>query len=258
MTKDDSTQTPRVALLIDADNVNASYAGDLLTHAAKYGDVIVRKGYGGLGQGFPWKKESMLKFAIEPVARYAYVSGKNVADIALVIDAMDLTYRKIVDVICLASNDSDFSLLAMKLREKGIKVYGFGEAKALAAFVSSCDGFVYLSGNNDEDKSSEKTAAKKSAAKTTNADAETKPSAETPPKLSPQIKRHFSDAYDNCGGENGGWVDLGEVAKYMQRIDPAFSPKKYGFSKLKNLVESTEDFHLKWDNATSPRIKKKD
>ncbi|MGI9297754.1 MAG: NYN domain-containing protein [Gammaproteobacteria bacterium] len=223
----------RVALLIDADNISPVHAGDLLKYAATHGNVVVRKGYGALGGGFPWKKEVVFKYAIEPVARYAYTSGKNVSDIALVIDAMDLMMHKSVEVVCIASNDSDFSLLAMKLRENGIKVYGFGEAKTLAAFVASCDNFVYLS---SEENSGESAAA---------GEAEI------------DIKQILADACDNYGDDNG-WANLSAIGGYLVRVNPAFSAKNYGgYKKLGDLVRNLGGFEVEHDaDKLSTKIRK--
>ena len=155
----------RVALLIDTDNVPDGHADELFKRVAVYGNIIVRKGYGVFQTtGIRWRKEIVLGYAIEPVARHTYASGKNVTDFALVIDALDLAYRKAVDVICIVSNDSDFSLLAMKLREIGIKVCGFGTSSASESFVNACEEFVWLEPKQDESPKAQKKPAQKKPA----------------------------------------------------------------------------------------------
>lgn len=252
MSTNDSIQTARVALLIDADNVGDSHAGFMFEHAAAYGNVIVRKAYGVMGEAFRWKKDSLFKYAIEPVARHVYVSGKNVTDIVLVIDAMDLAHRKIADVICIASNDSDFSPLAMKLRESGVQVIGFGSDGASKAFINSCDSFIYLPSDkkmNDgadsgETKNSPPDKKTKSPAKS---DAATKPVA-TSPQLSAEAVKILENAFDQCDNESG-WVLLTRIAQYLKRVNPAFSPKDYGFGKISALMKSAGVFEVKDDKV---------
>ena len=244
MTKDDSIQTPRVALLIDADNIGDKHAEIIFARAATRGNVIVRKAYGVFSSAFKWKKESMFKYAIEPVARHVYVSGKNITDIVLVIDAMDLAHRKIADVFCIASSDSDFTPLAMKLRESGAQVFGFGEEQTPESFRAACDEFYELSAEDSETKS------------VANGDAENDNSARKKP-ADFSVRETILAALEAYSDENG-WANLGVVGNYLRRIDPSFSPKKYGFSKLTDLAESFEEFEIERNAGTSPRIRKKD
>ncbi len=220
----------KVALLIDADNISGAHADDLFRKAASYGNVIVRRAYGVM-KNFPWRKEILHRYAIQPVARPVYVSGKNITDITLVIDAMDLAHRKIVNAVCIASNDSDFSPLAMKLRENGIAVYGFGDARAPSSFKASCDDFNYLSPDSEESEpDSEK------------ADSETlnkKPENYSIKDLAKNLK----DACVHYGDEDG-WAFMASVGQYLKRIDPGFSPENYKHAKFKKLMESMDGFEV--------------
>lgn len=235
-------QHARVALLIDADNILPSYADTLLKKAASYGNTIIRRAYGQGAPNFPWPKEVILAYAIEPIMRFVSVPGKNIADIALVIDAMDLSYRKTVDKICIASDDSDFSLLAMKLRENGIKVYGFGTTNAQQSFVASCDEFNRLPAGDDK-QDSELQLEPTNTAKMEEDIAD--------------IRKAIMDACDSITDDDEGWVNLAAVGQYLRRVNPAFSVKDYGYSNLTKLVESLAEMEVKHNENTSPSIRKK-
>ncbi len=234
----------RVALLIDADNVGDAHADDLFKKAAFYGNVIVRRAYGVM-KNFPWKKEILHRYAITPVARPVYVAGKNITDITLVIDAMDLAHRKIINAVCIASNDSDFSPLAMKLRENGIPVYGFGDKRAPSSFRASCDGFNYLLPDSEESESE-------------------KPDSEKPRKKlesSPtkDLAKNLKDACMHCSDDDG-WAFMVAVADYLKRIDPGFSPQNYGHVKFKKLMESMDGFEIdgNTNDPSQPKIRIQD
>ena len=259
----------RVALLIDTDNVSGAHADELFKRAAAYGNIIVRKGYGVFQSGgINWQKEIFFRYAIEPVARHVYVSGKNITDFALVIDALDLAYRGIVDVICIASNDSDFSLLAMKLREIGIKVYGFGTHSAMQAFINTCDQFVRLEPKQDELQKSITENSADSSQVLEERDVDKKQSdlkestqenfADSTQALEEKdIRKMLGEAYDNCH-DYDGWVLLSEVGGYLTRINPAFSAKNYGkYETLTELVNSLEEYKIHIDPVRGPKIKKK-
>ena len=134
----------RLAVLIDADNAQASVIEGLLAEVAKFGLASVKRIYGDFTtqQQGQWKKV-LLKHSISPVQQFAYTSGKNATDSALIIDAMDLMYTGRFDGMCLVSSDSDFTRLAQRLREEGLTVYGFGEHKTPDPFVQACDKFIY-------------------------------------------------------------------------------------------------------------------
>lgn len=246
----------RVALLIDVDNIPEQCSSDLFEKAAVYGNIVVRKGYGAFvsASGMKWKKETLHKYAIEPIIRFVYVSGKNVADIALVIDAMDMAHRKIVDTVCIASNDSDFSLLAMKLRENDIRVYGFGDDKASKAFVSSCDKFIRIRTTDIIPIPNTEVASPDSPDIRQNSDQATNIFTED----ITQIKGIIFAACDEYGDDNG-FALLSSVGKYLKRIRPDFSPQNYGYEKLLSLVEGTDGFEVTREPPDyHPKIKRKE
>src|ERR1700758_3441834 len=135
----------RLAVLIDADNAQPAIAEGLLAEVAKYGTAHVKRAYGDwTGTSLKGWKERLLAQSIQPIQQFAYTTGKNATDAAMVIDAMDLLYSGRFDGFCLVSSDSDFTRLASRIRESGLTVYGFGERKTPKPFVSACDKFIYI------------------------------------------------------------------------------------------------------------------
>ena len=140
-----TTESDKLAVLIDADNAQASVVSELLEEIARYGTASVKRAYGDWTTGHlkSWKNV-LHKAAIQPVQQFAYTQGKNATDSALIIEAMDLLHAGNLDGFCIVSSDSDFTRLATRLREAGLRVYGFGEQKTPDPFVKACDKFVYL------------------------------------------------------------------------------------------------------------------
>ncbi|KAG7146332.1 hypothetical protein HYQ46_004870 [Verticillium longisporum] len=137
--------TVKLAVLIDADNVSPAMAAPLLAEVAKFGTAFARRAYGDwTGNSLRSWKEQLLTQSIQPVQQFAYTSGKNATDSAMIIDAMDLLYTNRFDGFCLASSDSDFTRLAARIRESGLVVYGFGERKTPKPFVAACDKFTHF------------------------------------------------------------------------------------------------------------------
>src|SRR5919206_1307147 len=135
----------KLAVLIDADNVQPAITEGLLAEVAKYGTAHVKRAYGDwTGTSLKGWKEPLLTQSIQPIQQFAYTTGKNATDAAMVIDAMDLLYTGRFDGFCLVSSDSDFTRLAARIRESGLTVYGFGERKTPKPFVSACDKFIYV------------------------------------------------------------------------------------------------------------------
>ena len=140
-----SENAARLAVLIDADNAQAAITEGLLAEVAKYGTAHVKRAYGDwTGTSLKGWKDQLLAQSIQPIQQFAYTSGKNATDSAMVIDAMDLLYSGRFDGFCLVSSDSDFTRLAARLRESGLTVYGFGERKTPKPFVAACDKFIYI------------------------------------------------------------------------------------------------------------------
>lgn len=138
------SENTRVAVLIDCDNISSKMAKEVLAETAKHGTLSIKRGYGDWGSGNlkSWRAE-LGKHAIQPVQQIAHVSGKNATDTALIIDAMDLLYSDNVEAFCIVSSDSDFTRLAMRLRESGKRVYGIGSRKTPEVFTNACDRFTF-------------------------------------------------------------------------------------------------------------------
>lgn len=231
----------RLAVLIDADNIPPKMADRLFEELTKVGDAMVRRIYGdfstpNLGG---WTKV-MPKHAINAHQNFANIAGKNATDIALVIDAMDLLHSGRFDGFCLISSDSDFTRLASRIREHGLRVYGFGERKSPESYRNACHRFIYLdiiSPSIEEDQ----------------VEPAHSPTTRKPPsKARPLIKK----AIELLDPE-GGWVALGGVGSQMQKLMPDFDTRSYGCTKLSTLVEKAGGFEVdRRENAgTWVRIK---
>ncbi len=209
----------RLAVLIDADNAQASIAQDLLTEISRYGTASVKRAYGDwTTSNLKSWKEHLHKLAIQPIQQFSYTTGKNSTDSSLIIDAMDLLHSGRVDGFCLVSSDSDFTRLATRLRESGVVVYGFGEAKTPEPFVSACDKFIYT-----EILRPKKTAPVVPASSTV-----------PPPD---EIIRTAIEAT----ARESGWSPLSAVGAMISKTHPSFDSRNYGFSKLGELVRK-QDF----------------
>ena len=227
MTDSDPSQK-RLAVLIDADNAQPSITEALFSEIAKYGVASVKRIYGdwttpSLGG---WKS-FLLEHSIQPVQQFRYTVGKNSTDSALIIDAMDLLYTGRFDGFCLVSSDSDFTRLAMRVREEGLLVYGFGEQKTPKAFVSACDKFIFTEVLRSRDDSV--TAMKTKTANELKRDT----------KLVSLLRNAVEAASDDSG-----WAHLGSVGNSIAKLAPEFDPRNYGYSKLGELAAATTLFDI--------------
>ena len=217
-------KTPKLAVLIDADNAQPSIIDALLAEIAKYGTASVKRIYGDwtLPQLKGWK-EVLLTHSIQPIQQFGYTTGKNATDSAMIIDAMDLLYTGKFDGFCIVSSDSDFTRLASRIRESGVNVYGFGERKTPKPFVSACDKFIYTE-NLRKDAAAEQPEVDVTKAR----------------KLIAQLRDAVEDAADDSG-----WANLGTVGQLIANKHPDFDPRTYGFKKLGELIRATEAFEFK-------------
>ncbi len=239
----EANKRERLAVLIDADNAQASLAEALFAEIARYGSATVRRAYGDwTTTNLTQWKETLLKLAVQPIQQFRYTTGKNATDSALIIDAMDLLYSGNFDGFCIVSSDSDFTRLATRLRESGQLVYGFGRPETPTPFVAACDKFVYTSVLGS-------TSAQEIQQAQINAPAL--------PKLRPQLVEAIT-----ATSQEDGWAHLGGVGQMLQKNDPAFDPRNYGHAKLGELVRAQkflEVIEKKNENGTSSvavRLKK--
>lgn len=209
-----------LAVLIDADNAQASMIEGLLSEVAKFGVASVKRIYGdwttpNLGQ---WKTV-LLEHSIQPIQQFRYTTGKNATDSAMIIDAMDLLYTGTFDGFCIVSSDSDFTRLASRIRESGKRVYGFGEKKTPQPFVAACDRFIYTEIFGLV------------------VDAEEAVTKTPPNKLKQDAKLIglFRAAIEAASNEEG-WAHLGGVGSNIVKNAPDFDPRNYGYAKLSDLA----------------------
>ncbi len=231
----------RLAVLIDADNVPYVNVKEMLEEIAKYGVPTFKRIYADWTKPTVsgWKSV-LLENAITPVQQFSYTTGKNSTDSALIIDAMDILYSGKVDGFCIVSSDSDFTKLATRLREAGMKVFGFGEKKTPKPFISSCDKFIYLEilSKEIEDKSEIETKNKKPVSRKRKA-VSLKPMLNKDEELVDLI----SDSIDDIADENG-WAFLGDLGNFLLKKQPNFDPRNYGYNKLVPLIKSFGRFEI--------------
>jgi len=221
-------QSPRLAVLIDADNASAKIVDGLFEEIAKIGEASVRRIYGDFAsaRSKAWT-DVLARHAIIPQQQFAYTTGKNASDITLVIDAMDLLHTGRFDGFCLVSSDSDFTRLASRIREQGVDVFGFGEQKTPESFRQACRRFIYT-----ENLLPAATANGSDASSTSN-------SLQPPSAATPIIKKVIGQMETE-----DGWVPLGAVGNQLANLASDFDPRTYGFRKLSDLVRKTGAFDV--------------
>ena len=247
----------RLAVLIDADNAPRSALGDVMAEVAVYGTPTIKRIYGDwTPPNLASWKPLLLENAITPVQQYGYTTGKNSTDSAMIIDAMDILYTGQVDGFVLVSSDSDFTRLAIRLREAGKKVYGMGEKKTPNPFIVACDKFVYIevirsAAQQERAEEAAREAPKeppkpaRRAASTQGAEAAPAPApeAEPPSRVPKEIITLLADSVEMLADEDG-YAPLGEVANLLVRKKRDFDPRNFGFSKLSKLVKALPRFEV--------------
>jgi hypothetical protein len=225
----------RLAVLIDADNIPYHTAKNILEEIAKYGTPTFKRIYGDWTKPHVtgWKNV-LLEHAIIPIQQYSYTQGKNATDSAMIIDAMDILYSGKVDGFCIVSSDSDFTRLATRLREAGMKVYGIGEKKTPNPFIASCDKFIYIEILAESEIDAEETPQLKAEKR------KQKPSVE---KLNRETIKLIASSIEDIADENG-WAFLGDVGNLLLKKQPNFDPRNFGFQKLTPLIKSLPQFEI--------------
>ena len=226
----------KLAVLIDADNVPYANIKEMLEEIAKNGTPTIKRIYADWTKPTVsgWKSV-LLENAITPIQQYSYTTGKNSSDSAMIIDAMDILYSEKVDGFCIVSSDSDFTILAIRLREAGMKVLGFGEKKTPQHFITACDKFIYLEILKPETK-----AAKEVRSETKmNTKDEISPLSRIDQGLINLITDSVSDLSDESG-----WTFLGNLGSYILKKKTDFDPRNYGFPKLFPLIQSIDKFEI--------------
>jgi len=227
----------RLAVLIDADNISYSNVKGIMEEIARYGTPTFKRIYGDFTTpNLSGWKPVLLENAITPIQQYGYTTGKNSTDSAMIIDAMDILYSGRTDGFCIVSSDSDFTRLAIRLREAGMKVIGIGEKKTPNPFIVACDKFIYIEIINSP------------------VDKKENPTVEIPTKQKLELLYLISSSIDNLADENG-WAFLGEVGNLILKKQPDFDPRNYGYLKLTPLIKNLGIFEIDERKAGKNNIK---
>ncbi|NQT62310.1 MAG: NYN domain-containing protein [Candidatus Marinimicrobia bacterium] len=233
-----------IAVLIDGDNIPSAHVKEMMEEIAKYGNPTIKRIYGD------WTKPNLSKWknlllenAITPIQQYGYTTGKNATDSAMIIDAMDILYSEKVTGFCLVSSDSDFTRLATRLREAGMKVFGIGEKKTPQPFIVACDKFIYIEILKNLAKENESETAE-----------DKQPAPENIDKVTPGVIRLIATTVSDLADEDG-WAFLGDVGNLLQKKQPNFDSRNYGFLKLTPLIKSTQKFEIESRESPTGRFK---
>lgn len=243
--------THRLAVLIDADNAQAAIIEGLLEEIASFGEATVKRIYGDFTSpaSSQWKKV-LNKHAIKPVQQFAYTTGKNATDSTLIIDAMDLLYTRRFDGFCLVSSDSDFTGLALRIREEGLMVLGFGEEKTPEAFRNACHKFVFTEVLRPvlPSKPTAGIQAQPGLVQAVSSKVE-----ETSPKEFPD-NFIFKALENTC--DDSGWANLATLGSYLTMLKPDFDTRLYGFKKLSEMLRARRDiFQIEERNISDSPVK---
>jgi hypothetical protein len=234
--------TLRLAVLIDADNAQAAVIEGLLAEIARFGEATVRRIYGDFTAptSASWKKV-LQRYAIKPVHQFAYTTGKNATDSTLIIDAMDLLYTRKFDGFCLITSDSDFTGLAMRLREEGLTVLGFGEKKTPEAFRNACHKFVFTEVLRPSTADAPVCLQPKVENDKKSLVPKTLPE---PIKPTTEFPKEFVLTALEQSTDDAGWAQLGTFGSYLTKLQPDFDSRLYGYKKLSDLVKAKIDLFM--------------
>jgi len=231
-----------LAVLIDGDNIPSKYVKEMMEEIAKYGNPTVKRIYGDWTNPRLNKwKDVLLENAVNPIQQYAYTQGKNATDSAMIIDAMDILYSEKVQGFCLVSSDSDFTKLAMRLREAGMVVYGLGEKKTPNPFIVACDKFIYIEILHKEEEPDSPSEGGK-------------PQKSKFDKITAKDIRFVSSTIEDVADDDG-WAFLGDVGNLLVKKRPSFDARNYGFQKLTPLIKSIKSLEIEQRDGPNPRIK---
>jgi hypothetical protein len=255
----------KLAVLIDAENVSYSWVKPIMAEIARYGTPTIKRIYTDWTQpaASGWKNV-LLEYAITPIQQYRYTAGKNSSDSAMIIDAMDLLYSQKVDGFCIVSSDSDFTRLAQRLREAGMRVIGLGVKKTPVPFKASCERFIYLENLKETPVEAPAALSKATApaqqaaaaatvtaaaAMVASADAAEEEATFGVEKLAKLLTVTIADV-----AEESGWASLSDVGSLLAKKVPDFDTRNYGFRTLTPLIESLGLFEIDKRQTGRPNI----
>ncbi len=221
---EDKTQ---FAVLIDSENISAKFARVIFDELEKYGYASVRRIYGNWSRGNGWNDKLLLEYSITPIQQFSYTQGKNSTDMAMVIDAMDLLYQNKVSGFCLVTSDSDFTRLAIRLREENKYVLGMGESKTPMALTRACNRFVHLNLIDESNKENTQPQGGDSV---------------TPLEtIEKTIRTMINDSSHSR-------MELGSLGSRLVERYPDFDVRNYGYSKLSVFLDSLKNFSIIKEN----------
>jgi uncharacterized LabA/DUF88 family protein len=231
-----TARNSHLALLIDGDNVSPKIISGLMAEVANHGTASVKRIYGDWTSPYlkSWK-ECLLEHSLTPIQQFAYTTGKNATDGAMIIDAMDLLYTGRFSGFCIVSSDSDFTRLAARIREQGVTVYGFGARLTNNAFVAACDKFIYFDVLNVEPEQPLIVPQVPGSTAT------------SPPIRTQSIGRPLDQAaidglmraVISSMSDSDNWVYLADVGNKLSKISPDLQPRNYGYQRLREFVEAS-------------------
>ena len=267
----------RLAVLIDAENVPRNCIKNVMEEIAIYGTPTIKRIYGDWTSPMisGWKN-SLLENAITPIQQYSYTIGKNSSDSAMIIDAMDVLYSERTDGFVIVSSDSDFTRLAIRLREAGQRVIGIGERKTPSAFIAACDKFTYIEVIRDKAKEAqaelEEAQADIEETQADTGEARAELDENCPKAQSQHREKHYSqprqrgvkvpdavvrliaDSVADLADDNGS-VFMGELGNLLQKKQPDFDHRNFGYMSLSAMIKSIDRFEIDFRQTTDPNIK---
>lgn len=234
----------KLAVLIDGDNIPSAYVKEMMEEIAKYGNPTIKRIYGDWTNPKLSKwKNVLLENAITPIQQYGYTTGKNATDSAMIIDAMDILYSEQVNGFCIVSSDSDFTRLATRLREAGMKVFGIGEKKTPNPFIVACDKFIYIEILKYQSEENESESTEIKSLRKSHVD-----------KITPKVVKLISSTISDLADDDG-WAFLGDVGSLLLKKQPNFDSRNFGFQKLTPLIYSIKKFEIEQRESPKGRFK---
>jgi uncharacterized LabA/DUF88 family protein len=247
----------KLAVLIDGDNAEANILEQILNEASKFGRVTIKRIYGDWTSQYmvSWKNQ-LNKFAIRPIQKFTYTKGKNSTDSALIIDAMDIMYSKLVDGFCIVSSDSDYTGITHRLREEGFFVMGMGKSYTPEAFVKACENFIYTEIltplketikppiKSDVKTKTIKTKGKKEKIKTANPSQTTVITKQQPSTITNKITNKpidlnvIDNAFEMVADDITGLAFAAQLSGAIRKIDPTFDPRNFGYNSFRKFLEA--------------------
>ena len=255
-----SERKPRIALLIDADNMAAAKIEEILDDLASFGETSIRRAYGNWTQTRlkSWE-EKLHAQAIRPMQQYDYSKGKNASDMAMVVDAMALLYTEQPDAFAIASSDADFTPLVMHLREKGLLVYGYGQAKTPEPFQSACSRFTDVDQleelNGDDDVPESAGSSERPGSASTESSPKPKRSSAAQLRADGKLISSLRRAV-NASADETGWARVSTVGNHISNRS-SFDSRNYGYASLTKLMIATDLFELRDEGTTAVSVRDK-